>query len=90
MNWIQQLFSPKKFVKTTNGNVARVEKENKKLNNILVSFGSFDTEGEWIISKTVTISDINVTSYLTKEEVAKELTVKYTGRGNKNSNAPHF
>lgn len=87
LKWLQDLadfINPKpKYVLTSKGKVARIEKINHKLNNILISFGSFDTKGNWIISKTVTISKINVTSFLDREDVAKRLTLIYKDKKNK-------
>lgn len=78
IGWLRSLIafnSPKKFVKTNKGRVGRVESVNKQVNSITISFGSFDTKGNWIIKKKITISDSNVKCYLNKEQVARELSL---------------
>lgn len=79
MKWLEGLMdyiSPKyNYVKTNQGRVGRVESVNKQVNSITISFGSFDAEGNWTIKKTVTISDSNIECYLSKKDVARELTI---------------
>lgn len=78
IEWLRSLIAfntPKKFVRTNKGRVGRVESVNKQVNSITISFGSFDAEGDWIIKKTVTISDSNIECYLSKKDVARELTI---------------
>ena len=64
-----------KFVKTTKGKVGRVEKHNRKVGTLSISFGRFDSKGNWIIKTIITISAVNVQAYLNKEECARELSI---------------
>lgn len=79
MKWLESLMdyiSPKyQFVKTTKGRVGRVESVNKAVHSVTISFGSFDSEGNWIINKTVNISSNNIECYLNKEQMVRELSV---------------
>lgn len=72
---LMELVNPKyNYVKTTKGRVGRVESVNKAVNSVTISFGSFDSEGNWIINKTVNISSNNIECYLNKEQMVRELS----------------
>lgn len=78
IEWLRSLIAfntPKKFVKTNKGRVGRVESVNKAVHSVTISFGSFDSEGNWIINKTVNISSNNIECYLNKEQMVRELSV---------------
>lgn len=73
--WLNTLLNRNKFVKTTKGRVGRVESHNKTTGTLSISFGSFNSKGDWIIKTTITISDTNVQAYLNKQECARELSL---------------
>ena len=77
VQWINTLLNltNNQFVKTTKGRVGRVESHNKKTGTLSISFGSFNSKGDWIIKTNITISDSNVQAYLNKQECARELQI---------------
>lgn len=79
IKWLESLMefiSPKyNYVKTNQGRVGRVESVNKAVHSVTISFGSFDSEGNWIINKKITISSNNIECYLNKEQMVRELSV---------------
>ena len=79
IKWLEGLMdyiSPKyQFVKTTKGKVGRVESINEALHSVTISFGSFDSEGNWTIKRKINISLNNIECYLNKEQMARELSI---------------
>lgn len=90
LKWLQSLINPpetEEYVLTTEGNVGRVETINKIVGTIVISFGSFNGQGEWNPSKEVVISKGNVERYITKEECAFHLSERYA---KKNKYKSHY
>lgn len=85
VQWVSKFNKPK-FVKTTKGRVGRVEHHNKKTGTLSISFGSFNSKGNWIIKNVITISDSNVQAHLNKQECARELHNLHSSNSNSNSN----
>lgn len=86
VQWISNFNKPK-FVKTTKGRVGRVERHNKKTRTLSISFGSFNSKGNWIIKNIITISDSNIQAHLNKQECARELhNLHNSNSSNNNSN----
>lgn len=68
------------YVLTTEGNVGRLEKTNEEVGTVVISFGSFNGEGQWIPSKEVTISKGNVEKLIDKKQCASHLSERYASK----------
>ena len=88
VQWISTLLNlnNNKFIKTTKGRVGRVERHNKKTRTLSISFGRFNSKGNWIIKNIITISDSNIQAHLNKQECARELHNLHNSNNSSNSN----